>query len=81
MDSKWLGGTFTISSGGMAGIMFRGTANHFRITSDKYLDSANPAEGQIAATYPVPFFDAIPEYYVTPYLNFYITTFVDENIS
>ena len=81
MDSKWLGGTFTISTGGMAGIMFRGTANQAQNTSDKYLDSDALGEGQEKATYPVPYFDATPEYYVTPYLNFYITTFVDENVS
>lgn len=81
MDSKWLGGTFTISTGGMAGVMFRSTANHATTTSDRYLDSDALGENQIKGTYPVPYFDAIPEYYVTPYLNFYITTFVDENVS
>jgi hypothetical protein len=38
MDSKWLGGTFTITSGGMAGAMFRSTANHASTTSDTYID-------------------------------------------
>jgi len=28
--------------------------------------------------YPVPYFDATPDYKVTPYLNFYVTTFIDE---
>lgn len=80
MDSKWLGGTFTISTGGMAGIMFRGTANHAGTTSDKYIEGT-VGTGQTYAQYPVPYYDATPEYYVTPYLNFYITTFVDENVS
>ena len=79
MDSKWLGGTFTITSGGMAGINFRGTANKPTTTSDKYLDSQTLGAGQVYGQYPVPYYDATPEYMVTPYLNFYVTTFVDEN--
>jgi len=42
MDSKWLGGAFTISTGGMAGVMFRSTANHEITTSDKYIDLQDP---------------------------------------
>jgi len=45
MDSKWLGGTFMITSGGMAGINFRGTANKPTTTSDKYLDSQTLGAG------------------------------------
>jgi len=78
MDSKWSGGDFTISTGGMAGIMFRVTANQQIATSDKYIDSSTPAAGQVVATYPVPYIDATPEFYVTPFLDFYVTTFVDE---
>ena len=103
MDSKWLGGTFTISTGGMAGIMFRSTGNHETTTSDKYIDLANP-EGyepgdpyvltviddkgvasshnyiyQPYKTGAAKYIDSDPVYKVTPYLNFYITTFTDEN--
>lgn len=103
MDSKWLGGTFTISSGGMAGIMFRSTANHEISTSDKYVDLINPEGYTPGDSYsttiedPVnhqisthvyeyqpyqkmKYFDSTPQYNVTPFLNFYVTTFVDENI-
>lgn len=101
MDSKWLGGEFTISSGGMAGIMFRSTANHETSTSDKYIDIKVPGALQPGDTYTMTteddqgnqvshtyeyqpygvkkYIDATPQYLVTPYLNFYITTFVDEN--
>ena len=85
MDSKWLGGTFTITSGGMAGIMFRSTGNKPSTSSDIYLDGQryDRTLGQYvndsSVVYPVPYFDATPEYKVTPYLNFYVTTFVDEN--
>ena len=92
MDSKWLGGTFTIGSGGMAGIMLRSTGNHETSTSDKYIDLEN-SEGHtpgeevvinnhtyIYSPYKTNKLDATPEYKITPYLNFYITTFVDENI-
>lgn len=80
MDSKWLGGNFTISTGGMSGLMFRSTGNKFTTTSDTFLDNEVRAEGQVYGKYPVPYFDATPDYYVTPYLNFYVTTFVDENV-
>jgi len=80
MDSKWLGGTFTINTGGMSGLMFRSTGNKQLTTSDIYLDNAVLGEGQVYGKYPVPYLDAIPEYYVTPYLDFYVTTFVDENV-
>jgi len=73
-----MGGDFTISTGGMSGIMFRVTANQQNLTSDIYIDSNTPAPGQTQRTYPVPYFDATPEFYVTPFLDFYVTTFVDE---
>ena len=101
MDSKWLGGTFTISTGGMAGIMFRSTANHETTTSDKYLDLQNPGYLNPGDDYTLvveddkgntsehhykyepyqtmKYIDATPQYNVTPYLNFYVTTFTDEN--
>ena len=80
MDSKWLGGSFTISTGGMSGLMFRSTGNKQTTTSDIYLDNDVLGQGQVRGTYPVPYLDAIPNYYVTPYLDFYVTTFVDENV-
>lgn len=85
MDSKWLGGTFGISTGGMAGANFRSTGNKPSTSSDIYLDGkvwdSNTSTYIDDATvhYPVPYYDATPEYNVTPYLNFYVTTFVDEN--
>ena len=85
MDSKWLGGTFGISTGGMAGANFRSTGNKPSTSSDIYLDGkvwnaeANAYVDDPNAVYPVPYYDATPEYMVTPYLNFYVTTFVDEN--
>ena len=85
MDSKWLGGTFTISSGGMAGISFRSTGNKPSTSSDIYLNgkrydsTLRQYVDDPSVVYPVPYFDATAEYYVTPYLNFYVTTFVDEN--
>ena len=79
MDSKWLGGTFTINTGGMSGANFRSTANKPKSTSDKYVDNQTLGEGQVYGEYPVPYYDSTPEYMVTPYLNFYVTTFVDEN--
>lgn len=101
MDSKWLGGAFTISTGGMAGVMFRSTANHETTTSDKYIDLQDPGQLQPGDAYIMEttddqgnvtrhnyvyqpygvkkYIDATPQYNVTPYLNFYITTFVDEN--
>ena len=104
MDSKWLGGSFTISTGGMAGIMFRSTANHETSTSDKYIDLINPGDltpgdeydltvvdpttGQSSTHHYVyspyrkgisEYIDSDPVYKITPYLNFYITTFTDEN--
>ena len=101
MDSKWLGGAFTISTGGMAGVMFRSTANHEITTSDKYIDLQDSGELQPGDAYTMEtvddqgnvtrhnyvyqpygvkkYIDATPQYNVTPYLNFYITTFVDEN--
>ncbi len=105
MDSKWLAGSFTISTGGMAGIMFRSTGNKRNTTSDRYLDTID-SEGltpgvstitkvitdsesgdsqEYTFTYMpykqgiAKYYDADPQYKVTPYLNFYITTFVDEN--
>ena len=80
MDSKWLGGNFTINTGGMSGLMFRSTGNKQSTTSDIYLDNEQLGAGQVYGEYPVPYFDATPEYNVTPYLNFYVTTFVDENV-
>lgn len=104
MDSKWQAGAFTISTGGMAGIMFRSTGNKRNTTSDKYLDVTDstglvPFESTITRTIKdsetgieteyefiyapyktgvAKYYDADPEYKITPYLNFYLTTFVDE---
>ena len=38
MDSKWLGGAFGISTGGMAGANFRSTGNKPSTSSDIYLN-------------------------------------------
>lgn len=85
MDSKWGGGAFGISTGGMAGANFRSTGNKPSTSSDIYLDGKRWDAQQNAyvddanVVYPMPYYDATPEYNVTPYLNFYVTTFVDEN--
>ena len=85
MDSKWLGGSFGISTGGMAGANFRSTGNKPSTSSDIYLDGKrwDSELGQYvndsSVVYPMPYYDATPRYNVTPYLNFYVTTFVDEN--
>ena len=89
MDSKYQAGTFTISRSGMSGMNFRVTANKPSTTSDKYLESDTVPVGEeftlpgkndvfVSQPYPYKYFDATPEYYVTPYLDFYITTFIDE---
>ena len=78
MDSKWMGGDFDVKKS-MSGISFRITANNPVLTSDKYIESSNPASNQEFGAYPVPFFDATMEYYVTPYLDFYVTYFTDQN--
>lgn len=80
MDSKWLGGDFTITTGAMGGLVIRSTANKVDVTSDKYTESDTLKPGQEYHEYPVPYFDATPIYNVTPYLNFYITTYTDENV-
>ena len=78
MDSKWEAGSFGSNTGGKAGIMFRVTGNKPGKTSDKYLESSTLASNQVYGEYPVPYYDAIPEYTITPYLNFYVTYFIDE---
>lgn len=78
MDSKWHSGSFTVEQT-MNAVAFRVSGNDPVNTSDKYLDNVNHAENQIQATYPVPYYDANPVYKITPYLNFYITWFTDEN--
>ena len=78
MDSKWHSGSFTVQQT-MNAVAFRVSGNDPANTSDKYLDNVNHADNQIQATYPVPFYDANPVYKITPYLNFYITWFTDEN--
>lgn len=104
MDSKWQAGSFTVNTGGMAGIMFRSTGNKRNTTSDKYIDVVDntglvPFESHVTRTIKdsetgieteydfiyapyktgvAKYYDADPEYKITPYLNFYLTTFVDE---
>lgn len=85
MDSKWGGGAFSINTGGMAGANFRSTGNKPSTSSDFYLNGKrwDKATGAYvddpSIVYPVKYYDATPEYKVTPYLNFFVTTFVDEN--
>ncbi len=85
MDSKWGGGAFSITTGGMAGANFRSTGNKPSTSSDFYLNGKrwDTATGSYvddpSIVYPVKYYDATPEYKVTPYLNFFVTTFVDEN--
>ena len=91
MDSKFGAGNFTYETGALSGMNFRVSGNKPSTTSDKYLDAeslglpigssyTNPTSGEVfvAQKYPYKYFDAIPEYYVTPYLNFYPTVFIDK---
>ena len=78
MDSKWHSGRFSIEQT-MNQVAFRVSGNDPAKTSDKYLDNSTHSASQVEATYPVPYYDANPIYKITPYLNFYITWFTDEN--
>ena len=81
LDSKWHGGDFTVQKT-MSGISFRLSGNKPDLTSDKYVEKTSnfDMEGQEYGKYPVPYFDAVPTFNVTPYLNFYLTTFIDEKV-
>ena len=92
MDSKYSAGNFSYERGALSGINFRVSGNKPSTTSDKYIDAAtlglqvgdtwtSPSSGETltAQNYPYKYFDAIPEYYVTPYLNFYPMVFIDKS--
>lgn len=79
MDSKWQGGDFT-SEKTMSGINFRLSGNKPDMTSDKYLQNTQfNMEGQEYGVYPVPYFDSVPTFTITPYLDLYLTQFVDQD--
>ena len=62
---------------------FRANANN-KSTSDTYLDSGSltslpeNAKDYTLAKYPVPYFDATPEFTITPFLSQYVFTFNDK---
>ena len=79
MDSKWQGGDFTAEKT-MSGINFRLSGNKPDMTSDKYLENTTfNMEGQEYGVYPVPYFDSVPTFTITPYLDLYLTQFVDQD--
>ena len=84
MDSKWPAGAYDTEAAKQE-IYMRLNANYAG-TSDVYLDSNTLSElpstaraDQVLAPYPVPFFDTIPQYTITPFLDQYVTMFYDEN--
>jgi len=79
MDSKWQGGDFTAEKT-MSGISFRLSGNKPDMTSDKYLENTVfNMEGQEYGEYPVPYYDSVPTFTITPYLDLYLTQFVDQD--
>jgi len=80
IDSWWLAGNYTPARVKNE-IMIRANAND-KSTSDIYLDSSriqSAVEGYTLAQYPVKYFDATPEFTITPFLNQYVTVFYDED--
>jgi len=61
--------------------MIRANANDIS-TSDTYLDKtkvANDVAGYERVHYPKKFYDAVPEFEITPFLAQYVTVFYDED--
>ena len=82
LDSWWLAGAYdSTSSGYKTEIMIRANAND-RSTSDIYLDDTkvnSDVSGYTRVSYPKKFYDAIPEFTITPFLAQYVTVFYDED--
>ena len=82
LDSWWLAGSYDSSSSGYkTEIMIRANAND-TTTSDTYLDIskvASDVSGYTRTEYPKKFYDAVPEFKITPFLAQYVTVFYDED--
>ena len=82
LDSWWLAGAYdSTSSGYKTEIMIRANANDTS-TSDTYLDETKITSDvpQYTRThYPKKFYDAVPEFEITPFLSQYVTVFYDED--
>ena len=82
LDSWWLADSYDSTSGGYKNeIMIRANANDTS-TSDTYLDADRVTDdvlGYTRVTYPKKFYDAVPEFKLTPFLSQYVTVFYDED--
>lgn len=84
LDSYWMAGAYSPAGIAQGGIRMRSNANN-KDSSDKYLDSnsyselpSNAWSGEVLAPYPVPYYDATPNFSVTPFLNQYVFTYNDK---
>ena len=80
LDSWWLAGDY-IAEKVKSGIMIRANANDIH-TSDKFLDQSlvsSNVDGYERVTYPLRYFDAVPQFKITPFLSQYVTVFYDED--
>ena len=87
MDSYWIAGDYTPAGMAQGGVRMRANANN-QSTSDKYLDSARLSElpsnawsGEELAPYPMPYYDATPNFEVTPFLSQYVFSYNDKQPS
>ena len=82
LDSWWLAGAYSpYQSAYKTEIMVRANAND-SATSDSYLDIskiANPVAGYTNTSYPQPYYDAIPQFEITPFLSQYVSIFYDQD--
>ena len=82
LDSWWLAGAYdSHASAYKTEIMIRANANDTN-TSDKFLDITKVSTdiaGYTRAQYPVEFYDATPQFTITPFLSQYVTVFYDED--
>ena len=80
LDSWWLAGNY-IAAAVKDGIMIRANANDLN-TSDTFLDQTMVQEnvtGYEKTAYPLKYFDATPQFKITPFLSQYVTVFYDED--
>jgi len=87
LDSYWVAGDYTPAAIAQGGVRMRANANNMG-TSDKYLDSGilstlpnNAWSGEELAPYPVQYYDATPEFEITPFLSQYVFTYNDKQRS
>ena len=83
MDAKWTAGDYEVEAAKQQ-VYMRLNVNASG-TSDIYLDSNTLSElpstarpDQELAPYPVPYFDTIPQYTATPFLNQYVVVWYDD---